>query len=241
MGAKRVRSNQELISIGRRHGSADIQKEASEVSARWARDVPVLKAYGLGQAARASFEGLRTAHGALLEKRPDSVSQKATALTTRNQATTNAWRWVDKAALILGQLAETDDVVSHDLSAARPTDDGDLPTKIPALAALLDKHKARLAEDADVQARIDEAAGLAQALTDAPGQVAAAKSAPVMDTAEIDLLDGKLYLAMVSLNEAGKKAIRHGELAAPASDYRFQHLNARGPAKPTKPTEGAPA
>jgi len=235
MTSKKVHDDKQYVAIGRRHGSADLQTEASEVSARWGRDYATLKTFGSGAAAKARFEALRREHTGLLTSRPDGIAKKSTVIGARDQATRQAWLWVDRGVLVLADLARSNSEVSHALAAARPDDDGDLPIAIPALAKLLATHQAELPDDSEVQARIDEAPALAQALTDAPGEVAAAKSAPIVDTAEIDLLDGKLYVALSALNEAGKRAIQHGELSVPRSDYKLKHLSSGGPKQPKAP------
>jgi hypothetical protein len=63
----------------------------------------------------------------------------------------------------------------------------------------------------------------------------------VADTAQIDRLDGKLYLAMRDLSSAGRKAIRNGELAADVHEYAFHHLKNSGNPKPVPVPAPAPA
>jgi len=232
MPAKKVLTSAQFIAIGRRHGSEDVQKEGSEVAARWERDLAALKLFGFGKAGLTGFNALRDDHSKLLSERSTAVAAKTNAVGGRNTATSAAWAWVDMASSMLGELATTDAALATEVNAADPDDDGDLPAAIPALATILTKRKADLPEDADVQARVDEAPALAAALHDAPGAVAAAKAEPVIDTAEIDLLDGRLYAAISSLNAAGRKAVRHGKLSVPASEYTAKHLNVRGPTKP---------
>jgi len=229
-------SNARFTIVGRRHGSADIQRGASEAAARWQRDLAGLKLFGLGQAGLSAFNVLRADHARLLAERPTGVAAKLTTVDARNKATSNAWLWIDMVGSVLGQLARTDDGFANEVKSALPDDDGDLATAIPALAALLAKRKADLPEDAEVQARIDEAPAHTAALSDAPGAVAAAKLEPVIDTAEIDLLDGRLYVAIADLNDAGKKGVRHGKLQVPASDYVSQRRGPRKPAPTPEPT-----
>ncbi len=73
--------------------------------------------------------------------------------------------------------------------------------------------------------------GLAANLKASPGAARLAKTAPVIDTAAIDLLDGKLYVAIHDMNKAARRAIRGGKLGANLDEYRFHHLKPGAPAR----------
>lgn len=139
------------------------------------------------------------------------------------------------------ELVAVDDAgLAEKLNPALPVADSRLGPSIEALAKLLGEYKAALPADAEVDARIAEAPALRAALAAAPGTVAAAKAAPTVDTDELDLLDGKLYIAMRALNQAGRNAIRNGTLDAKPGEYRFHHLNQSGHAAPIAPPPPAP-
>jgi hypothetical protein len=50
----------------------------------------------------------------------------------------------------------------------------------------------------------------------------------VLDTAQIDLQDGKLCVRMLDLNSAGRRAIRNGDVRASLQEYTFHHLKHSG-------------
>jgi hypothetical protein len=85
------------------------------------------------------------------------------------------------------------------------------------------------------------APGLATALDEKRGGASVAKSATVIDTAAIDVLDGRLYIAMRDLNKAARRAIRAGELRATPEEYQFHCLKPTPkPAKPATPPAPTP-
>jgi hypothetical protein len=61
----------------------------------------------------------------------------------------------------------------------------------------------------------------------------------VADTAQIDLLDGKLYLWIREPNKAGRRAIRNGHLSSAPQDYAFHHLKHSGKATSLQPVAAA--
>lgn len=228
-------TDDDYTTIGRRHGSDDVATESSEASARWTRDVKAVASYGQGAGPLATFESLRAAHAALRAKRPEAVAAKTTSVRGRNTDVAAGWAWIDMTSSVLGGLAMNDAGLAEKINAAVPAADSGLGPAIEALAKLLGEYKPSLPADADVDARIAEAPALRAALTAAPGTVAGAKASPVVDTADLDLLDGKLYVAMRALNQAARKAIRNGTLNANPSEYRFHHLNQSAHAAPIAP------
>lgn len=236
-------SKSDFISIGRLYGSHLVALEASEAAARWLRDAAVLASYGHGAKQLEKFKVLVTQHRLLMEGRPDSVATKRSTVATKDADYRAGQRWIDQAVCILKQAAQSDEKLAMRLYEAVPEEDvGELPARIVALKTLLTDAKALVPEDAEVDARIDEADGLVKKLSEAPGTVSTAKAAKIGDTAELDYLDGQVIVAIRNLNEAANKAIRNDALEAPASEYRFNHLrrSRRSPQQPVVPSP-APA
>ena len=225
--------------IGRRYGSSDVAREATDVLAKWTRDVAALAEYGFGASALEAFRSAVAAHEALRTSRPAAVAEKIVSVEARNVAVTNAWVWVDKTTSLLGTLARRDRELATKLAEASPAEDTELPSGISALKALLEAKTSALPADANVAARIAEADALATAVKTTSGAAATAKTAPVQDTADLDLADGKLYVTIKDLNAAGRKAIRNGLLRQPRSAYAFTYL--RRTAERSAPKAGEPA
>lgn len=223
----------EYTDIGKRHGSIDIDKEASDASVRWGRDAATLGRYGHGSARRARFEALREEHELVREKRPEAVAQKTISIKARNAAIEKGWAWVNQTTSNLGVLAREDADLATKLAAATPTEDADLAPKIITLKGLLEANAASMDPEAEVADRVSEADAVAADIRATRETATSAKGKPVEDTAELDLLDGKLYIIMKDLNTAARRAIRDGVLVRKASEYRFHHLNSGSSKKPT--------
>jgi hypothetical protein len=97
----------------------------------------------------------------------------------------------------------------------------------PSCTACTSFRNGRNPADAEVAARIAEAPGLRSALAAASGTVGTAKARRVADITAIDLFDGRIYIAVRDLHEAGRQAIRIGDPQASLSDYRFHRLDHR--------------
>jgi hypothetical protein len=126
------------------------------------------------------------------------------------------------------------------LDAAVPRDDAGLEAGIHALATLFAESKAKLDEDAEADKRLAEVDALCAALRASPASVQTSKSRTVVDTAQIDLLDGKLYTRMRDLNAAARSAIRNGHLQASLHDYSFHRLKRSGNPNPVTPPVAPP-
>jgi hypothetical protein len=226
--------------IGRLHGSEDVALEASETSARWHRDVEGLAAFGFGPDELAEFDRLREEHRLLREARPQAVAIKVVTIEEYAGRVEASQVWVDQVVGVIGRLARRDAAIAARLNAALPADKGALGASLGAPVTLLTDVRARLPATAAVDARLAEAPALIEALTHGPGTVSTAKAAPVEDTAEIDILDGKLYVPMKDVNEGARKAIRAKAITASRSEYRFHHLGNRGGKKTTAPTPPPP-
>jgi hypothetical protein len=233
-------THEQLTIIGRRHNCDDVGEEANETKGRWRRDLNVLGRYGHGRAALAAFEADITAHESLRSARPDAVREKRSAVVLRDRQVSNAWAWVDQAKAVLGALASTDQMLALALDAAVPRDDAGLEAGIHALATLFVESKDKLDEDAEADKRLAEVDGLCAALRDSPASLQTSRSRTVADTAQIDLLDGKLYMRMRDLNAAARSAIRNGHLQASLHEYTFQRLKRSGNPNPVTPPAPPP-
>jgi hypothetical protein len=184
---------------------------------------------------------IRAEHDAARNARPDVVAEKKKTVAARDTRVSAAWKWVDKVTSILGNVARDDEHVARRVAEARPADDAGLGTGIGALAKILEDCKSAVDSDSNADVRVAEAPALASDLASALGAVRAAKEAAVADTADIDLLDGKLYIILRDLNAAGRKAIRNGDLKARLGEYVFHYLKRSGNPDPQPPAEGQPA
>lgn len=228
-------TDDEYVEIGRRHGSDEVDQEASVAESRWRRDLDNLGEYGHGPDEKAAFDALWAKHGELRAGRSDVVSGKKTTVIGRDTIVSAAWAWVDKVGSVLGRPCRADQNLAVRVEEAMPREDSGLGAGIVALAAILDEVKGRLAPHAKAAERVAESKDLAAKLGAAPGQVSTAKAGTVTDTAELDLLDGKIYIAILDLNKAGRKAIRNGNLKQKLEDYTLKHLKRSGNPKPHAP------
>ncbi|MBU1221825.1 hypothetical protein KKF34_07280 [Myxococcota bacterium] len=214
-------SKTDYIKIGKRFSSTDIQYEASIAAARWSRDIEVLSEFGFHQAKLDEFNQLRDEHTKLIEKRLEGVSGKKITRLAKNETLVNAWNWIHKVTAILVSFARSEEELAVRLKTIMPKDDRDLLSSISAMAVLLNEKKSSLPPESKVDLRLEESVTLCEILTAISGEVSNLSSQAVMDTAEIDLQDGKLYIIMRDLFEVGKKAIRNGFLYQNIKDYRF--------------------
>jgi hypothetical protein len=229
-----------LILIGRRFGSDTVALEAAEASARWSRDESSLASYGFGATVRASYEEDRSKHETLRVSRSQAVANKKISYATRDLQVSRGWAWVDRVTSTLGVLGLTDEALATEAAAAKPEDDAGLVAGIQALAKILGGAKDRLPADAQIDQRLAEAVSLAAELDSSPGSVHTSSGQTVADTAQIDLLDGKLYLWIRELNKAGRRAIRNGHLSAAPQEYTFHHLKHSGKTTPLQPVPATP-
>jgi hypothetical protein len=230
----------QLTVIGRRYGSDAVALEANETVGRWQRDLGVLAGYGFGQAGLDAFTTDLRAHEKLRGARPDAVADKRSAVAAREKQVSMAWAWVDRGSAMLGVLARSDQTVSNALAAAMPPHDAALDGGIRALATILVETKDRLPADAQAGERLVQVDSLCSGLQTSPAVVQTSKGQTIADTAQIDLMDGKLWVRMRDLNAAARSAIRNGDLPVGLSEYSFHHLKHSGNPSPA-PTPPAPA
>jgi len=231
MKTKKSYNRLQKRALGRRYSSNAIARQAQDLRVLWRLFLATFTEFGLGEEALAAFETVVETHLRLVEGRPEAIAAKSTTLAERDATIHAAWVWLEKVGASLGVLARTDADCAGKLNAARPDEDDDLWWSMGAMAALLQEKAPLLAPSVPVAARLEEATGLRERLGLIFGQSVEAKRAPVADTAEIDELDGELYLWMRDFNEAGRAAVRAGLIDRPLSDFRFTHI---GPAASRK-------
>lgn len=227
MKEKKSHTKSSFCKIGRRYGSNQIQLEFQDTSVQWREFLTVLAEYGYGEEQHQAFLTLGEKHKALVTSRPDTIAAKTITIGERNTTIHEAWVWLEKVAGTLGSLARTDPDTATKLNAARPKDDDDLWWSTGALLNLLIAKRAMLPTSTPIDRRIEEASNLRERLAIIFGETNDAKQKPVIDTAEIDELDGELYVIMRDFNEVGRAAVRAGLIDRPVSTFRFNHI---GPA-----------
>ncbi|MBU1221584.1 hypothetical protein KKF34_08960 [Myxococcota bacterium] len=232
MKFKKVLSTSDFINIGRRFACEDIAREVQDILARWQKDVAVLGEYGYGEESLNKFRALRNEHVALMDRRSQGVSEKKLSIVAKNEIIEEAWVWVDKCSALLGSLARMDEVVGTHLREALPDGDTDLESSVAALGELLKNNAGNFGPTAKVEERLSEVGVIKEKLSEIYTETARTKSVTILDTADLDLLDGKLYIIMKDVNEAGRMAIRAGNITGIGNAYRFSYIK-NGKQKPT--------
>ncbi|MBU1410146.1 hypothetical protein KKC22_01395 [Myxococcota bacterium] len=226
--------------LGRRYSSNDIARQLQEVLMLWRLFLSTFTEYGLGPEALAEFEAVAAAHEALVVGRPGAITAKSLSIAERDATINAAWVWVGKVGVALGKIAREDTDCANKLNAARPDEDHELWWCIGAMASLLQEKAGQLAASVPTTERLEEATGLRERLAVIFSAASEAKQAPVQDTAEIDELDGQLYLMMRDFLEAGREAVRAGLIDRPISTFRFTFIgpaaNRRNHTPPAEPT-----
>lgn len=212
--------------IGSRYGSVAIQQEIQTVIARWKEFIDVMTTFGFGPDELAEASALAEAHLAAINLRSQSVVQKGLSLDARNAAINAGWTWYAQATGMMFRLSRTDAEVARSLNEARADEDTELVNSITMLKLVLQSKGSLLSPAIPVAARIAEADDLITRLQTVFGDAANAKGKPMEDTAEIDELDGKLYVIIRDFNKAGRAAVRAGLLPDRAPYFRFNHIGA---------------
>lgn len=209
---------------GRRHGSDKIAREAQEMGEQWRRDLPVLQRYGQYQARFDLFLQLVDKHRILREKRPNLLAEKEELVRERNEHTETGWALAKQAVCVLTPLAREDTDCASRLKLAMPAGDLDLARGLGSLEDLLKDKAGVLPPQTEAAALVAAMAPVRERLSVIFGMVDEAKGRPVADTAEIDELDGRLYMMMLDVNAAGRNAVRAGLIPSRPPFYRFNHL-----------------
>ncbi|MBU1222150.1 hypothetical protein KKF34_11315 [Myxococcota bacterium] len=225
MKFKKSLTQENFITIGKRFASEDIAREVQELLAKWEKDLAALEEYGYGSEMMQEFKTLRDSHAILMEKRSKGVSDKKLTVKAKNNIINEAWIWVDKIESILGILTRKDPSLSTRVSDALPHNDSDLQASIMAMCTIIQENIAAFPAGVKVEKRISEAPVLNEKLESIYKDTSRSKTNTMADTAEIDHLDGQLYIKIGDIYEAGRKAIRAGAIDRLVSDYRFQYLN----------------
>ncbi len=213
--------------IGSRYGSTAVQQEGQDTVPRWQEFLDVMTDFGFGPDELATFVALLEQHRTLIHDRSQSVLAKGASLDTRNAAIDDGWTWLYKVRAAFSHLARIDADVARALNEARADEDPELAESIRQLKTLLQSKGSLLSPAIPVAARISEADALVARLVTVFGDANNAKVKPTDDTAEIDILDGKIYVIIRDFNEAGRAAVRAGLIPERARYFRFNHL---GPA-----------
>ncbi len=237
MKEKKSYTKSSLRKIGRRYGSNQIQLEFQDTSVQWRDLRSVLAEFGHGEEQYQAFLTLGEKHKSLLISRPETIAAKTLNLGERNLTIHESWVWLEKVSGTMGILARTDPDTATKLNAARPKDDDDLWWSIGALLNLLVAKRDQLPASTPIDRRAEEAASLRERLAIIFGETNDAKQKPVLDTAEIDELDGELYVIMRDFNEVCRAAVRAGMVDRPISTFRFNHI---GPATYRRPAAEEP-
>lgn len=237
----RYMTDAQLTIIGRRYNCDEVAAEATEAAGRWRRDLKALASYGHGQTALTEFEADIAEHARLRSTRPEAVTDKRAAVVTRDKQVSRAWAWVDRVKGVIGQIARTDQTLAMALDEATPTDDTGLDVGIRAMASLLVEIQSRLQPEVEADKRLGEVDELCAALHASPVTVQNSKSQTRVETAQIDLYDGKLYQHIRDLNRAGRAAVRNGDLTASMREYTLHRLKRSGNPAPLPPPAPTPA
>jgi hypothetical protein len=232
-----ILNDDDYARIGRNIGSDLLHRESEEGLARWERDLAVLALYGFTSEEMDRFRGWFTLHADLINQRSETIARKKSTLAERDRHLHAAWTWVEQCAAILGRLSAGDEELVHRFNEVYPEDDADLWRALDPLAALLEARKDAFPASVPVRALLDEVPALRERTAELFGRAEVAKAAPVQDTREIDILDGRLYVTLRELNSAGRRAIRAGRLTRTPPFYRFNHLR-QAPRPTPVPAEG---
>ncbi len=194
--------------VGSRFPSDSIQMQGRETAELWKEHLPVFTDFGQGQTELSAFLDVLAEHAAAIVARPKKLTERTLSVAERNATVNEAWIWNKKVIGALATLARQDDTVAVALNNARAIDDLDLPASNDMLVELLTACRERLAPEVPVQKRLEEHAALRPRLWSVFGEAEMAKGRPVLDTEEIDELDGRLYVIMRDFNELGRAAVR---------------------------------
>jgi hypothetical protein len=232
-------SDEDLIVIGRRHGSEAVADEADAAIRRWTEDLRVLTNMGFGAATLAQFSGICAEHKALCATRSEAVAGKSAALKSRDDSIEDGWEWVEDVLGALGVRAMFDGALAGKLNAARPQDDVELATGLRALRTILEGHRAEIDAEFDSEGHLARAEPLATAIEAQVAGALLAKGDPKLDTQALDLLEGRIVTFVAHLNKQGRRAFARGDNAVRAHEYRYHYLTRRGArrASPTPPAD----
>jgi hypothetical protein len=210
-----------------------VSEEAAETSERWGRYVDVLKSYGKGRRALESFNGLRAEHTAAMEARPEAVAAKLAASAASKATNTQADEFIDKATDILDDAGDANETIARDLASARTNVASGRAVFVASLVSMLRTHLALLPEDSDAEALAAQGEALVPALRALQPSKAATRTATKADTAELDVLDGRLLEVISKVNSAGRKAFRRLGNKVMVEAFKYHHIVG-------KPSETAP-
>jgi hypothetical protein len=222
-----ARTIEQYRKMGKRFGSGKVAREAREVSERWQEDRPVLARYGWGSARKAAFDRLRAEHDALRSSRAQGVAAKDQAVEKAQGAYDDLHTWTGQAEAMLEATALDHPEVQADLEAARGREADGVDAQAEAYGAALTKHRALLDPEIEPDALIAAGAAAVARLREHDPKPGSTRVEAEVDTAEVDVADGRLMEVISLVNSAARKAFRALKNAAKVKAYRYHHLRRR--------------
>lgn len=215
-----------LIAIGTNWSSSLVLAEAELALHRWREDVARLRAYGWGERRHSAFtdlvDRLRARHDALTTLSAIKIGK----MPAESSARKAAHAWLDRARSILEAAELEHDAAAAALEAMPPTSDSSADT-VAALRAALAQTRA-LRDLLDPEAATDEFFTTGEALAYTLEAAIAGPDAATLDTeglrADLDALDGEVYLTIRGLNRAGRRLFLADGNTARAERYVFHFL-----------------
>jgi hypothetical protein len=231
------RTRKQHRELGSHHASGAVSTEGHEAAKRWTRDLTVLTPYGYTPTQLQLFQGMLAEHDGLRAARPEAVSAKLAAVGLSRGIVEEVRGFLDRTDGIFTVLARTNEAVEPDVQAIANQKANGLDAVVAATVELLRKHQALLDPAVNPAALIADGEALVGRLKSAGPDKAAAKTATVVDTEEIDVADGRILEVIRGLNSSGRKAFRALKQKAKVEEYKYHHL--RG--KPSETDPAAPA
>lgn len=238
-------TREDFIEIGKRYDSVEIIAEIDRLSPVAQGDIGVLRMRGFPQSHLDELRGYRGTLGSETADRTRNRGSKKAARMTEQEARGKGVRLLRSGVALAtsavsarpapeGEAPETtQEIVQRfsqqirSLSGILAGDTASVRTRLEALRGILRDPELRPAEDlaegiTELVALVDEVLASLPTKTE---QKEAAKQAAIVDTADLDELDGRAYWSLRRLTMAGAAAFRErGELER-AKPYHLRALN----------------
>jgi hypothetical protein len=221
-------AKEEFISLGKRWGSALVLQEANESLTRWREDLPLLTRWGFGQTKLTRLETLVTELTQKHTQYQTLVGAKLAANPAEASAIETARTWVQRAQGILEDRIDADDEVAgrvRALGARIPEDASKLLIFSQGFLKIATEEREHLARESATDEFYKEGAEAIEVLTLARGQKGSRTDTKEVGTAELDLLDGQIYVELSKLYKKARQAHNKEGNPARASQYVFTHLS----------------
>lgn len=220
----RTYNEEDYVDIGSRFSSDDVAQEAAEVIVRWQGDLDVLTRYGHGERTLERFQALAEEQKGLRTNRPTAVAEKTSAIKARKKELKKGWEWFDQASMALSIVAENDSKLADALNAAHPKDDVALAPGIRAFTSILAENKDHVDPSFGADEHVTKGMAIAENIEIHMADAQRAKETPKTDTRTLDLIEGKIVVAISRLNKAAKKAFRKAENDVKVQAYQYRNL-----------------